>query len=232
MRDFGDLSYLLRPAFEAKLAAQIAAATRVTLPPGLPLGAKGLPVQGGAIPWMKQLQKDTAHVLLYTREEYQTISRPLGIWLESPRGTHNGTIALHVPGGATLLLADRRRSPCLREEERWRPQLGGRNVVAAAGKSCHEACAAEGGSCVQRELEWANTCEALSAAFPCEAGCGHQVGPELPAYAVSPSLDTHRQCLISDIAISKCEAKYGKTSRLCRCVFESAAVHHTSRSRA
>ena len=121
-----------------------------------------------------------------------------------------------------------------REEERWRPQPGGRNVVAAAGKSCHEACAAEGGSCVQKELEWANTCEALGAAFACEAGCGHQVGPELPAYAASPSLDTHRQCLISDIAISKCEAKYGKTSRLCRCVFESAAVHvhHKRRSRA
>ena len=136
--------------------------------------------------------------------------------------------------GATLLLADRRRSPYLREEERWRPQPGGRNVVAAAGKSCHEACAAEGGSCVQKELEWANTCEALGAAFACEAGCGHQVGPELPAYAASPSLDTHRQCLISDIAISKCEAKYGKTSRLCRCVFESAAVHvhHKRRSRA
>ena len=43
--------------------------------------------------------------------------------------------------------------------------------------------------------------EALGAAFACEAGCGHQVGPELPAYAESPSLDTHRQCLISDIAI-------------------------------
>ena len=60
------------------------------------------------------------------------------------------------------------------------------------------------------------------------------MGPELPAYAASPSLDTHRQCLISDIAISKCEAKFGKTSRLCRCVFESAAAHvqHKRRSRA
>ena len=67
----------------------------------------------------------------------------------------------------------------------------------------------------------ANTCEALGAAFACEAGCGHQVGPELPAYAESPSLDAHRQCLISDIAISKCEAKFGKTRRLCRCVFVS-----------
>ena len=145
--------------------------------------------------------------------------QPPGIWLESPRGTHNGTIALHVPGGATLLLADRRKSPFLRDDERLAPQQGGRNVVAAAGKSCQDACVAEGGRCVQKELEWANNCEALMAAFPCEAGCGHQVGPELPAYATSPTLDTHKQCLISDIAISKCEAKFAKTSRLCRCVF-------------
>ena len=72
---------------------------------------------------------------------------------------------------------------------------------------------------MQRELEWANTCEALGAAFACEAGCGHQVGSELPAYAHQASLDTHRQCLVSDIAFSKCEAKFAKTTRLCFCLF-------------
>ena len=40
VRDFGDLSYLLRPAFDAHLAAQIESATRVSLPAGLPMGAK------------------------------------------------------------------------------------------------------------------------------------------------------------------------------------------------
>ena len=54
------------------------------------MGAKGLPAQGGAIPWMKTLAGGAAHLLLYTREEYQALSRPLGIWLESPRGTHSG----------------------------------------------------------------------------------------------------------------------------------------------
>ena len=51
------------------------------------MGAKGLLAQGGAIPWMKTLAGGAAHLLLYTREEYQALSRPLGIWLESPRGT-------------------------------------------------------------------------------------------------------------------------------------------------
>ena len=45
-----------------------------------------------------------------------------------------------------------------------------------------------------------------------------QVGPELPAYASSPTLDTYKQCLISDIAISACDAAFAKTSRLCSCL--------------
>ena len=57
----------------------------------------------------------------------------------------------------------------------------------------------------------------MTPVWPCEAGCGHQVGPELPAYASSNSLDTYRQCLVSDIAVSKCDAKYFKTERLCFC---------------
>ena len=73
--------------------------------------------------------------------------------------------------------------------------------------------------CVERELEFANNCADLLALFPCEAGCGHQVGSELPAYAHQASLDTHRQCLVSDIAFSKCEAKFAKTTRLCFCLF-------------
>ena len=52
--------------------------TRVALPPGLPTGAKGVPKQGGAIPWVQGLPKGGAHLLLYTREEYQDLSRPLG----------------------------------------------------------------------------------------------------------------------------------------------------------
>ncbi len=78
MQSFGDLSYLLKERFDAALAAQARAATRVALPPGLPTGAKGVPKQGGAIPWVQGLPKGGAHLLLYTREEYQDLSRPLG----------------------------------------------------------------------------------------------------------------------------------------------------------
>ena len=64
------------------------------------------------------------------------------------------------------------------------------------------------------------SCEALARHFPCEAGCGHQVGDELPAYVHDSALDTYQQCLVSDITFSTCEAAFSKTTRLCRCVPE------------
>lgn len=118
---------------------------------------------------------------------------------------------------ATPLLLNRRKSPYLPDTMRVRPPAGMAQVAAAPGMSCDEACRGRGGRCEARTLEWGNTCQALAAHFGCEAGCGHQVGPELPAYASSPDLDTFQQCLVSDIAISKCEAKYAKTRRLCSC---------------
>ena len=71
---------------------------------------------------------------------------------------------------------------------------------------------------MQKRLEWGNNCDAMAKFFRCEAGCGHQVGPELPAYASAQDLDTHGQCLISDIAVSTCKAAFKKTERLCACV--------------
>ena len=73
--------------------------------------------------------------------------------------------------------------------------------------------------------QWRTPCWLLAsrqAHFDCEAGCGHQVGAELPAYVSSPTLDTYQQCLVSDISVSSCSAKFAKTSRLCRCVPNTA----------
>lgn len=42
--------------------------------------------------------------------------------------------------------------------------------------------------------------------FPCENGCGHQVGLEIPCYVHDPSIDTALQCLITDDAIPTCHA--------------------------
>ena len=218
VNDFGDLSYLLRPSYEAAFESTVRDARRRDWPAAWG-GAVG---QGAAQKWLGSVS--TVEVLLYTREQYRELAKPLGIWAEAQRATHNGTISLQTASGGTLLLADRRRCPYLEREEQLRPEPTDRPIAAAAGVSCVDACRDAGGACDPSTLEWGNSCEMLRAHFPCEAGCGHQVGPELPAYASSSSLDTYQQCLVSDIAVSKCEAKYAKTRRLCFCAFGASTA--------
>lgn len=211
---FGDLSYLLHDANEKAVSETVRQARRLEWP-----GAwGGATAKDVAMRWVADLPASPPTLLLYTREQYKELAKPLGLWGENPRAFHNGTIMLHPPSGGTLLLADRRHSPYIDPSERLTPPSTMRQMKAAAGVSCDRACANAGLRCEAPQLEWGNTCEAMAKLFPCEAGCGHQVGPELPAYAASPTLDTHRQCLISDIAISTCAAAFAKTERLCTCI--------------
>lgn len=213
---FGDVSYLLRQHFEPAAAAAVRHATRAEWPSSW----GGSVTKDAALAWMRVLPKPPSPptLLLYVREEYRGLAKALGLWAENQRATHNGTITLHTASGAALLLADRRRCPYLLEAERIRPPARMKQLAAPAGVSCVAACAGLGARCDPHALEWGNSCEALAQHFACEAGCGHQVGPELPAYASSSDLDTFRQCLVSDIAISTCDASFRKTARLCTCV--------------
>ncbi|KAL1504362.1 hypothetical protein AB1Y20_010768 [Prymnesium parvum] len=211
--DFGDLAYLLRDRYETGVEQSIRRAQRRVWPEAWGGGT----ALEAAKPWMGQVK--STELLVYTREQYRELARPLGIWAEAPRATHNGTISLQTAGGGVLLLADRRHCPYLELEEKLTPAPGDRPIAAVEGVSCDDTCAHAGGKCDPRTLEWGNNCETMQAHFPCEAGCGHQVGSELPAYASSTSLDTYQQCLVSDISISQCGAKYSKTRRLCFCSF-------------
>jgi hypothetical protein len=210
---FGDLSYLLQQSYEVEFGRAVRIAHRQEWPSVW----GGRSTQGAAQSWMRSVK--STELLLYTREQYRAIAKPLGIWAESQRATHNGTITLPTEGGGLLVLADRRRCPYLDSQERLGPSPLARPISAVAGASCTSACRDAGGKCDAATLEWGNRCEVMQAHFACEAGCGHQVGPELPAYASSPSLDTYQQCLVSDIAVSQCDAKYTKTRRLCFCAF-------------
>ena len=213
---FGDLSYLLRENDEPATAAAVSTAKRHEWPSAW----GGSMAAGAGQAWMAQLPTSTPNLLLYTREQYKELAKPLGLWAESQRATHNGTIKLHTQAGATVLLADRRKCPYLSEGERMQPPASMQQIAAKPGLSCSFACKQVGAKCEAKALEWGNNCEAMARLFPCEKGCGHQVGPELPAYASSSDLDTYQQCLISDIAFSTCEASFKKTSRLCTCVPE------------
>ncbi len=44
-------------------------------------------------------------------------------------------------------------------------------------------------ACSAEMLYFANKCDVLLSLFTCEEGCGHQIGPELPAYVDDPRLN-------------------------------------------
>ena len=136
--DFGDVSYLKRDAYDAEIRSLFDGATLVRPP-----STRGA---DGAVGWLTNLPAGS-HLLPYIREEYQNYAKPLGLWAESPRATHNGTLVLRTANGATFLLADRRRSPWLPAAEGGGPPRGGREVVAAPGASCADACKEGGGRC-------------------------------------------------------------------------------------
>jgi hypothetical protein len=71
--------------------------------------------------------------------------------------------------------------------------------------------------CYDSEITFVNNCEALQSVFACEAGCGHQIGDELPAYVTDPTERTYRQCLITDGAHNTCQFSHRATQRVCPC---------------
>ena len=132
-----------------------------------------------------------------------------------PRSSFRGVTTLRRQGHLLFLVDD---VAC-----KWAPvsQAPSRVVAGARGQSCDAVCAAQGRACSDDALHRmaspiGSMCRTMRTLFACEAGCGHQVGQELPAYSVAP--DTAGQCLVSDSAVSVCAASHASTSRACACV--------------
>lgn len=122
-------------------------------------------------------------------------------------------------GGGRLFVVDRRRGgQFLAEDEAWKPAVGAKTMVARQGQSCESRCGQEGMRCAERELEFVNSCADLAAHFPCEAGCGHQIGEEIPCYVSDPAAPTYQQCLVTEQRMPRCKAAHRSTTRLCSCV--------------
>lgn len=102
---------------------------------------------------------------------------------------------------------------------RMQERIGGSPAqLPAAGRSAGSGrTAAKQWTCHERDIAFINNCDALLIVFPCQGGCGHQSGSEIPCY-VSGTADTFQQCLVTDGAQSTCSASHPVTSRICPCV--------------
>jgi len=203
--NLGDLSYLRSDAYEAQLQKLVKAARLVTFT---------------NLKESKDLNASSSSVFLvpYVRESYANLAKFFRV-SGQPRTSHRGLLITRDPRhGAVVILVDERLGKgYLPEELLWRPKA---TIVGKAtpGESCDDYCKHLDLRCEANELEYINNCEAMMREFPCENGCGHQVGKEIPAYVHARGRDTSLQCLVTDDVISTCAAKQQFTTRFCACV--------------
>lgn len=197
---FGDLSSLLRPAYEAALQAALASAQ----------------------PWEFNYRKDApqpergqTYLVTYVVERFTRAALRLKLW-PYPRG-HTQHVAVIPWEGSRFLVADRRFCPLLPQEQQLPPTEGMRPLPGRAWQSCKDVCAEGGLVCAPRDFWWLNSCAVMRKHFPCEKGCTIELGPDVPAYVTDANQTLHQYCLITQKS-STCAAKHASTARLCACV--------------
>ena len=165
----------------------------------------------------KGAQNDVSVVVKFV-EEHQKLAKLFDLWHTELRGYNkHGVLALRRKGGFTIYLLDMRRCPWVEE----RISDANSVVIKASqpGVACTSVCRAAQKTCDPKLLVFADRCDLLRKHFPCEAGCGHQLGPELPAFVARPGRDTSGQCLVASGGFTPtCDAKHPATQRLCVCV--------------
>jgi hypothetical protein len=206
---FGDTGYLLHAKYHDNMNAQLALATVLQSLHSL----HSLQTSTGSTP--------CSYIYYYKREDFQKIAPLIGLPKTQPRGFHHGVLQTRVPGSTCLLyLIDRRTSTYVPAQFQLKMPPNIEIIGAGNGESCELACRKHGNQkCAQEAFEFLNDCAALKKIFPCEMGCGHQVGGEIPCYVNDAHQPTHQQCLVTDgnggIA---CSASHKSTRRLCGCV--------------
>ncbi|CAJ1423835.1 unnamed protein product [Effrenium voratum] len=202
--ELGDVSYLLRPQFVPFCGSICQGAMWVHF----------IEPQ----PWI--LVHPHAQRRASACQEFPAIATKLQIYPGQPRGSHRGVILLrHPQSHVPVALVDRRQGEgLLPDSELWLPHPDVAIMTGKPNQACQQVCQQAGMACNARQLEFVNRCEVLKKHFPCENGCGHQVGPELPSYVQDRKRDTAMQCLVTDESPPNCAAHHPATTRLCACL--------------
>mmetsp|Transcript_21667 Transcript_21667/g.50652 ORF Transcript_21667/g.50652 Transcript_21667/m.50652 type:complete len:791 (+) Transcript_21667:45-2417(+) len=217
-RHFGDISYLQEQRYDEWLRetlrkhGEIHTAKEVT----------GRRVKIG------MRREDATLVVPFLAEEYVKMLEVLGLQPKDTnnaipqdvRAEHYGLLyAFHMPSQMNVIMVDR-RSPrhWLPQREQHNPPEGMRVIAAPQQTHCAGACQQIGMGCKPAYMDFVNNCEMLKQHFPCEAGCAHQVGKELPAYVTDMDQPTRQQCLVTFISKMTCDGHHPSTARLCACV--------------
>ena len=170
----------------------------------------------------KDSDDDLSFLILYNREDYETLAPRVGLPRTQSRGWYRGIVQTFLREsskykGRRLFLAERHSADFIHDHEKLKPSANMQIIGAKRGEPCAAACKRNNLLCKDGDLEFVNSCESFQGVFGCENGCGHQVGAEIPCYVAKQSEPTFRQCLVSDSGRIGCLASHPATQRLCAC---------------
>mmetsp|Transcript_17669 Transcript_17669/g.40943 ORF Transcript_17669/g.40943 Transcript_17669/m.40943 type:complete len:785 (+) Transcript_17669:26-2380(+) len=217
-RQFGDINYLIEEEYDKWLRDTL---QHADIHPSKEMA-------GGSKSRLVKKPDRGIIVVPYLHEEYVKMLDVFGLQPKETngaipqdvRGEHYGvSYGRHMPSQQDVILVDRRnKRNWLRPPDQQFAPADMTVVAAPRHTSCMDACQEAGRRCKPAAMHYVNSCALLKKHFPCEGGCAHQVGQELPAYVVDEKQPTRQQCLVTFISKMTCAASHASTRRLCACI--------------
>eukprot|EP00405_Crypthecodinium_cohnii_P041394 CAMPEP_0206566504 /NCGR_PEP_ID=MMETSP0325_2-20121206/24700_1 /ASSEMBLY_ACC=CAM_ASM_000347 /TAXON_ID=2866 /ORGANISM="Crypthecodinium cohnii, Strain Seligo" /LENGTH=727 /DNA_ID=CAMNT_0054069551 /DNA_START=230 /DNA_END=2414 /DNA_ORIENTATION=+ len=208
---FGNISYLVSESYDGWMREAIRESKRVDKPSVV---HENIEAEAGTVYALGFVHEERISVLdhsIYPGKLNGAIPNDL-------RSEHYGLVAMRYRQRSWLLLMDL-RSPRMWSVESRKPHPKLITVGANRGQNCRNACSDVGMICDNGQMYFVNNCTNLRKHFACEAGCAHQIGPDLPAYVPEDSMDTYQQCLVTYTTGSmNCASYHKNTARLCACI--------------
>ena len=179
-------------------------------------------------------------VVLIAEEYYSKYVRFLRI-AGSPRCMHKGVLFLQYYNRPLILVNRREAWSILPSTVRMifsfdlkdAVFFNQRSHIVAANldETCNEACLRISTDtkhyiCNENQLQFLNRCPVIRQYFPCEKGCEHEVGQDLPVYVNSSDLNTNGFCLFSTDVQPICDYSIQVTQRLCTCTEAHTIVNY------
>eukprot|EP00735_Rhodelphis_limneticus_P010995 TRINITY_DN4037_c0_g1::TRINITY_DN4037_c0_g1_i1::g.12016::m.12016 TRINITY_DN4037_c0_g1::TRINITY_DN4037_c0_g1_i1::g.12016 ORF type:complete len:631 (-),score=77.63,sp/Q9XGM8/MGAT1_ARATH/37.50/6e-47,GNT-I/PF03071.10/1.6e-72,Glyco_tranf_2_3/PF13641.1/4.7e-07,Glyco_transf_18/PF15024.1/6.2e-06,Glycos_transf_2/PF00535.21/0.0022,ABC2_membrane_3/PF12698.2/0.39 TRINITY_DN4037_c0_g1_i1:43-1935(-) len=201
---FGDLMYLTKAQYADALQNQIMEATL----------APASIFQWRSLDMLVTLDR-RLYLVPYRREDFSKLGLLFKIW-NVPRAYFQHVSIIKYKDKIFFLIDQRWSTLIPQDYALLRPQ-GLQFIAGEMGRSCHAVCATSGLRCSVSEFDFGNKCDILQQYFPCEGGCGEELGKDIPNYVSAVKNANYQRCLTTE-ENPTCEAAHPDTARLCPCI--------------
>jgi len=159
-----------------------------------------------------------SYVALYSARDFKRLAKKLSLGHDSPRLNFRGVTRLPLKKKAVLLLINEQTCRFLPDRLKAKPPASLKIATGKGGQACNEVCHSMSWRCQERGFDYINNCATLYQQFNC-AGCGLELGDDLPAQIAQSRNPSFQRCVVS-VGRSTCSARSKASARMCPCVPE------------